>query len=103
DIEQVCVVGTGIPQPIALVIISEDAKRKSREELSKSLIASIKEINPTLDKHERLKKAIVMKEDWSVENGLLTPTMKVKRNQIEKIHTDYYREWFENSGDVIYE
>jgi long-chain acyl-CoA synthetase len=103
DIEQVCVVGTGIPQPIALVIISEEAKRKSREDLSKSLIASIKEINPTLEKHERLQKAIVMKEDWSVENGLLTPTMKVKRNQIEKIHTGYYREWFENSDDVIYE
>ncbi|MFY0687311.1 MAG: AMP-binding protein [Cyclobacteriaceae bacterium] len=103
DIEQVCVVGTGIPQPIALIVTSLEAKSKSNEELIQSLEASIKEINPSLEKHERLEKAVVMKEDWAVENGLLTPTMKVKRNQIEKIHSDFYREWFNTDLKVIFE
>lgn len=103
DIEQICVVGTGIPQPIALVVVSEDGKKKSQEDLSASLVKSIKELNPSLEKYERLEKAIIMKEDWTVENGLLTPTMKVKRNQIEKLHMNFYPEWFTHPEPVIFE
>ena len=103
DIEQVCVVGTGIPQPIALIVVSEEGKKKSKEKLSDSLIKSIKEINPTLEKYEKLEKAVIMKEDWTVENGLLTPTMKVKRNQIEKIHMSFYPDWFKHQDAVIFE
>ena len=36
-------------------------------------------------------------------NGLLTPTLKVKRNQVEKIHMAMYKEWFEREEKVIYE
>jgi long-chain acyl-CoA synthetase len=103
DIEQVCIVGTGIPQPIALIVVSEEGKKKSKEQLSTNLVKAIKEINPTLEKYERIEKAIVMKEDWTVENGLLTPTMKVKRNQIEKIHMGFYPEWFSHHEPVIFE
>jgi len=44
-----------------------------------------------------------MKEDWNVDNGLTTPSLKVKRNSIEKIHQPYYKEWFDNSEKVIFE
>lgn len=103
DIDQICVVGMGIPHPIALVIISPEARDKDREALSVSLANSIDEINPSLDKHEKIAKVVVMKEDWTVDNGLLTPTLKVKRNQVEKIHMPMYREWFDMVEKVIYE
>ncbi len=102
-IEQVCVVGTGIPQPIALIITPMESKSKSRAEVAKSIVATIKEINPTLEKHEKIEKAVIMSEDWTVENGLLTPTMKVKRNQVEKIHSGFYSDWFSRKDDVIFE
>ena len=102
-IEQICIVGMGIPQPIALIITSLEAKNKSEEEVNNSLIKSISELNPTLDKYERIEKAVIMNEDWSVDNGLLTPTLKVKRNQVEKIHMPMYKEWFEHEEKVIYE
>ena len=85
DIEQICIVGTGIPQPIALVTLSELGKAKSKQDLSSSLMASVNDINPTLEKHERLEKVVIMKEDWNVANGLATPSMKVKRNSIETV------------------
>jgi len=103
DIEQVCIVGMGIPQPIMLVIPSEIAKKKSKSELSESLLQSILEINPTLEKHEKIKKAVVMKEDWTVENGLMTPTHKIKRGHVEKIHRPMYRSWFDAQERVLFE
>jgi long-chain acyl-CoA synthetase len=103
DIEQICVVGTGIPQPIALITLSELGKKKAANELSKSLIESIMQINPTLEKHEKIEKVVIMKEDWTVDNGLTTPTLKLKRNSIEKIHMPYYGSWFEIDQKVIFE
>jgi long-chain acyl-CoA synthetase len=103
DIEQICLVGMGIPQPIALVIISESAKAKSKEEVEAGFLSTIAQVNAHLDKHEKVEKVVLMKEEWSVDNGLLTPTLKVKRNQVEKIHMAMYKEWFEREEKVIYE
>ncbi|MCK0109360.1 AMP-binding protein [Flavobacteriaceae bacterium S0825] len=103
DIEQICVVGTGIPQPIALITLSELGKVKDKNALSESLLESVDGMNPTLEKHEKIEKVVIMKEDWNVENGLTTPTMKVKRNSIEKIHEEFYKEWFELDDKVIFE
>jgi len=93
-IEQICLVGMGIPQPIALIITNQAAKNTPKEEVDASIIQSIDELNPSLEKYERVAKAVIMKEDWSVDNGLLTPTLKVKRNQVEKIHMPMYKTWF---------
>ncbi|PNQ72400.1 AMP-dependent synthetase [Hanstruepera neustonica] len=103
DIEQICIVGTGIPQPIALVTLSELGKLKSKEQLTASLAETIESMNPTLEKHEKIEKVVVMKEDWNVANGLTTPSLKVKRNAIEKIHQEFYKTWFENTKTVIFE
>jgi long-chain acyl-CoA synthetase len=103
DIEQICIVGTGIPQPIALITLSSLGKAKQKEELSKGLMETIDHINPTLEKHEKIEKIVIMKEDWNVDNGLTTPTLKVKRNSIEKIHQSMYKSWFETKNMVIFE
>jgi len=103
DIEQVCIVGTGIPQPIALVIPSESGKEKSKEDFDQSIWTSILEVNPSLEAYEKLAKAVVMKEEWSVDNGLMTPTLKVKRNRVEANHMQMYPQWFEKSEKVVYE
>jgi len=103
DIEQVCLVGMGIPQPIALIVPSELGRKKTKDELIKSLTGTMRSINPGLESYERVAKVIIMKEIWSVDNGLLTPTMKIKRNQVEKIHMHMYKDWFEMKGDVIFE
>ena len=103
DIGQVCVVGMGIPQPIMLVIPSESGQKKSKDLLTESLLNSILQINPDLEKHEKIEKAVVMKEDWTVENGLLTPTLKIKRSRVEKIHMPMYKAWFDSEERVIFE
>ena len=103
DVEQICIVGTGIPQPIALVTLSELGKAKSKELLCAGLMETLNQINPAFEKHEKIEKVIIMKEDWNVDNGMTTPTLKVKRNAIEKIHQQYYKSWFDNKEKVIFE
>ena len=103
DVEQVCVVGMGVPQPMVLVVLSAKGKAKSKEEITQSLSQTISEINPDLEAYETIEKAVVLKSDWTVENGLVTPTLKVKRNEVEKIHLPTYPKWFSTPGRVVWE
>ena len=103
DIGQLCLVGTGIPQPIVLITLSEIGILKSQQEIVSSLEKTLKEVNFELKKYEKVVKAIIMKEDWTVDNGLITPTLKIKRNRIEQIHQEYYTSWFEKKENIIFE
>jgi long-chain acyl-CoA synthetase len=103
DIEQVCVVGMGIPQPIALVNLSAAGNAKSKDEIIKSLTASVEEVNPTVEHYEHLKKVVIMKDLWTINNGMMTPTMKVKRNEVEKLKVPHYPEWYAKDGVVVWE
>ena len=103
DIEHVCIVGTGVPQPMALVCLSDNGNKKSKEELIQSLAESIGSINPSLEKYERIGKAVVMKESWTIANNKITPSLKVKRNEIEKIHLPKYPAWYDKPGIVVWE
>ena len=102
-LEQVCVVGMGIPQPIALVNLSEEGKKTNREELIATLTATLQETNEELENYEKLMKIVVMKDDWTIENGLLTPTLKVKRNEVEKQKLANYPVWYKQPGWVVWE
>jgi long-chain acyl-CoA synthetase len=101
DIDQACVVGMGIPQPIALIVLSAAGKIKSKEDLVMSLSSSLQQVNPALESYEKLEKMVVMKGDWTVENGLITPTLKVKRNEVEKIHLPKYPTWYHTQPGVV--
>ena len=102
DIEQVCVVGMGIPQPIALINLSETGKLKTPTEITASLSASLAAVNPLLEKFERLEKAVIMKENWTIENGLMTPSLKIKRSLVEKDLYSFYPQWFHHPEKVLW-
>ena len=93
-IEQVCIVGTGIPQPIALVVASEEGK-KSLDVLKDSLKNTLAIINDILEKHEIIHNIIVVDDVWTVDNKLLTPSMKIKRNLLDKKYKENYLLWYE--------
>ena len=103
DIEQVCVVGMGVPQPIALVNLSAAGKVKSKNEIAQSLTVSIAGANKELESFERIASAVIMKQPWTIENGMMTPTLKVKRNEVEKIHLPHYPKWYHEEGFVVWE
>jgi long-chain acyl-CoA synthetase len=95
-------VGTGIPQPIALITLSDMGKKIASEFLSSNLELSVMELNSTLEKHEKIEKVVIIKQNWTVENNYLTPTLKLKRNLIEKEHQHYYKKWFQDKNHILY-
>lgn len=107
-IEQICVIGAGLPQPVAIVMLSEGdrkhlAQGANRDEITASLQALLKEVNPTLEAHERLSALIVAREEWTIDNGILTPTLKIKRNVLESQYQAKLEDWAERRGEVIWE
>lgn len=101
NISQVCIVGVGIPQPIALVVLSESAVKAEKELVSDSIRDSILEINSSLDKHEKITNAVIVKEEWTPENEFLTPTLKIKRQKLDDHFGDRYSRWY-GGEDVVY-
>lgn len=84
NIELVCVTGTNLKQPIALVLLAPEAASLNQDTLKASLEATLSDVNERLESHEKLDALVILKEEWTPENGLLTPTLKIKRNEIEK-------------------
>lgn len=101
-VEQVCVAGLGIPQPIALLNLSELGKKEEKETVEKSLLATINELNQSRAKFERISTAIIFNEPWSQENGILTPTLKVKRGTLDDNYAAQYLEWHESKDPVVW-
>ncbi|HPW09270.1 MAG TPA: AMP-binding protein, partial [Burkholderiaceae bacterium] len=87
-IEMSMVSGLGQPAAYAMVVLGEDVRPKLkdaafRKDVEAQLAQLLKDVNAGLISHEKLQMIVVAQEPWSIENGLLTPTMKIKRSRIE--------------------
>ena len=100
-IEQVCVVGDNLTQPIALVILSEGKKIVS--EIKSSFEELIVSINDQLEQHEKIKKIVILKDSWSIENNILTPTLKIKRNIVDEKYKKFYETWFDSENKIVFQ
>jgi long-chain acyl-CoA synthetase len=99
---QFCVCGHGLDQPVMLTTLSEIGRRLDRSTAAARLERLLAEINAELPPYERIKQMFVVADEWSMDNGMLTPTMKLKRKSIE----GRFRPWIESSpGDasVVFE
>ena len=87
-IEQACVMGVGEPQPFVVVMLSEQAREAfvngARDETMRELESVLRSVNAKIPRHECLSKLVVTTDTWEIADGLLTPTMKIKRSAIEK-------------------
>ncbi len=81
-VEQVCVMGSGRKQPIALVVMSEGPESVD-DSARRQLNSLLDRVNSQLEPHQRLDHILVCEESWTIENDLLTPTLKLRRNRLE--------------------
>ena len=108
SVEACVVTGANLGQPLGIVMINAEAVARiadpaARTELQSSLGEHLKNINLTLDPHEQLKCLVVVTTAWTVDNDLITPTFKVKRNRIEDAYARHYERWESSNQKVIWE
>ncbi|NDH59996.1 MAG: long-chain fatty acid--CoA ligase, partial [Proteobacteria bacterium] len=77
-VEQALVYGDNKPYLIAILVLNNNESNVSDENISKE----IETINKNLSKIEKIKKFFVIKDQFTIENGLMTPTLKLKRYKI---------------------
>ena len=101
-IEQVCVVGLSIPQPIALLNLSEIGMETKKEEVEAQFEDLLNKVNEKLSSFEKVSTMVIIKDPWTEANDLLTPTLKVKRNKIDERYMELYPSWEKDSSILIW-
>jgi long-chain acyl-CoA synthetase len=83
-IEQQCLIGRGFSKTVMIAVLTEAARSETREAVEQSIRDSVAAINDSIDKHARIGAVIVSEEPWSIENEVLTPTLKIRRDKIDE-------------------
>lgn len=86
-LEQVCLVGEGLPQPVLVAQPSAIARAADPAELSDRLGRLLDEVNGSLQAHERIRFILVAGCDWNETNGLCTHSLKLRRKNIEAAYS----------------
>ncbi|ENM5739793.1 AMP-binding protein [Vibrio mimicus] len=91
-VEMMCLIGSGLPAPI-LLAIPHNFPNFDRARYERTTQKVIARINSELESHEQIKGVLMIKEPWSIDNGILTPTLKIKRHVLEKKYHDTGQNW----------
>jgi long-chain acyl-CoA synthetase len=83
-VEQACLSGLGLAQTVMMLVLSDAAIQRDEDNILAELLDHTAVLNATLDKHEQIGALVVSRTPWSHENGVLTHTLKIKRDQVEE-------------------
>lgn len=108
NVELSLVGGSGHPLTHAVVQVAEDLLPKlgdaaTRDRITASLDGLIDEINGQVEEFEKVGFIVVASSRWTIEDGQLTPTMKIRRSAIEDLYTGKLDDWYASGDRVIWE
>ena len=102
-IEHLCLVGRELPSNILLVTLSDEARSLPLDELKAIFQERLHNTNLELKNYEKISHVLVLKEKWTIENNLLTPTLKVRRREVEMHYKDLIQIAVKDHNPVIFE
>ncbi|WP_045414510.1 AMP-binding protein [Vibrio owensii] len=97
-VEMMCLIGLGLPGPI-LLVVPHDFPNFDKERYARTTRKVIARMNQELESHEQIKGVLMIKDPWSIENGVLTPTLKIKRHVLEQKYHEIGHNW--PKGDLV--
>jgi long-chain acyl-CoA synthetase len=106
-IETAAVFGAGMTLPFALLVLTQDKREaaieaEGRAAIDEELTALLRSVNGQLEPHEQLRFIAVCPTPWTVDNGLLTPTLKVRRVTLEKAYEARFGEWEKLKRTIVW-
>ena len=104
-IELSLVSGVGQPAAYAMVVLAEDIRPQAKDPAVRARVEGelgqlLLDVNRQRPEYEHLRMIVIAGEPWSIENGCLTPTMKIKRSRIEAAVTPQVESWYASPGAV---
>jgi long-subunit acyl-CoA synthetase (AMP-forming) len=108
SVELSCVAGNGHPTPFAYVLLAEDLRSKlsdpaTRSKVERDLVALLDRVNGMVESYERLGFLAVTAREWTIDDGDLTPTMKIRRSALEAAFSPHLDEWYAQGTRVVWE
>ncbi|MHA2878272.1 AMP-binding protein [Vibrio campbellii] len=91
-VEMMCLIGLGLPGPI-LLVVPHDFPNFDKERYARTTRKVIARMNQELESHEQIKGVLMIQDPWSIENGILTPTLKIKRHVLEQKYHEIGHNW----------
>jgi long-chain acyl-CoA synthetase len=100
-IEQICIAGITCVQPIALINLSEAGMAMDKAKVEAALKDDLEALNSKLASYTKIS-TIIIQPTWTIDSGLMTPTLKIRRGKIDDAFKDQYPEWHEASDQIIW-
>ncbi|EID0692909.1 AMP-binding protein [Vibrio vulnificus] len=91
-VEMMCLIGLGLPAPI-LLVVPHNFPNFDRDRYERTTKRVIAKMNAELESHEQIKGVLMIKDPWSIDNGILTPTLKIKRHALEQKYHEVGQNW----------
>jgi long-subunit acyl-CoA synthetase (AMP-forming) len=106
-VELSLVSGVGQPAPYAQVVPAETLRPRladaaARGDVQRAFEQLLSDVNRELAEYEQLRLIVVVREAWSVDNGMLTPTMKIRRQRIEAAAAPHVEGWYAQKARVLW-
>ena len=86
--EQQCLLGRGFSKTVMVTVLSDAAGGVDRGVVEASVLDTITSINSEIEKHARIGAVIISNEHWTIENEILTPTLKIRRERVESVFAE---------------
>jgi len=102
EFSQICLVGLNCVQPLLLVVPTELAK-SNKDQTTIKISKILNEVNNDLDNYKKISKIIFVKEDWTPDNEMTTPTLKIKRAKVDEKFSLKYNNWEKSAESIIWE
>ncbi len=102
NLEQLCVLGSSLAQPVVVGVVSSKPEQSQLKDYEERLERIMVEVNSRLEKSEKLIKWFLVDEPWTTENDMITPTLKLRRQSIEKKYMEQIESQIDNKKKVIW-
>ncbi|MGS0754374.1 AMP-binding protein [Roseateles sp. GG27B] len=105
-VEACMVTGANLGQPLGLLLLSAEGVKRTESEAERAVLVAeltqhLAKINLQLDPHEQMDCLVLLKTPWTVENGFITPTFKIKRNRVDEVFASKMEGWVSQGEKIV--
>lgn len=102
-VEYACVVGQGLPQPLTLLTLTEQARQLPHHEVERELEALLQRVNREMSRHEQLACMVVISDAWHRDAEATTATMLLRRGVIRARYHEFLGDWLVSGSTIVWQ